>query len=84
MSNVAFPSPHGHFLVETLSFFVGSAIGPLRSAPVLLATPFTAVENSFILPMSVLAILIRASVIFCFFVMKMQLMHLVFSPHHIS
>ena len=37
LSNVAVPSPHGDFLVVTLSFLVGNGTGPLIIIPDFLA-----------------------------------------------
>lgn len=41
LSNVAVPSPHGDFLVVTLSFFVGRGIGPRIIIPDFFAISFT-------------------------------------------
>jgi len=56
-SKVAVPSPHGDFLVVTLSFFVGNGIGP----PIVIPERFA---KSFIDPQILLSI--SMSVLFSF------------------
>ena len=51
LSKVAVPSPHGDFLVVTLSFFVGRGTGPLITIPDFLAS--SAIELQILLSMSI-------------------------------
>ena len=57
-SNVAVPSPHGDFLVQTLNRFVGNGIGPLIGRPAPLAIVFIRSITLFSLSISTLCNLI--------------------------
>ena len=59
LSKVAVPSPHGDFLVVTLSFFVGKGTGPDKGIPDFLAISRMLSQIELSISMSVLFSFIR-------------------------